>query len=145
MPQFTIRNAIPDDAPALAALSPTLGYPSSPQDVRERLEPITRSHDDSVLVACMPDGSVAAWVHVFLARRIETDMFAELGGLVVAEDRRGMGIASGLLKAAEEWATARGAARIRVRSRSSRADAHAFYRQRGFTLVKEQHVFEKNL
>ncbi len=145
MPQFTIRNATPDDAAALADLSRTLGYPSTVQDIRTRLASITGSRDDSVLVACMPDGSVAAWIHVFLARRIESDLFAELGGLVVAEDRRGMGIARALLKAAEAWATARGSTRIRVRSRSSRTGAHTFYRQYGFTRIKEQEVFEKTL
>jgi GNAT superfamily N-acetyltransferase len=93
----------------------------------------------------MPDGSVAAWVHIFLARRIEADMFAELGGLVVAEDCRGMGIAGTLVKAAEKWATTHGATRIRVRSRSTRTGAHLFYTHQGFTRIKEQEVFEKIL
>ncbi len=145
MPQFTIRNATLEDAAAIADLSCTLGYPSSVQEARERLGPITRSQDDSVLVACMPDGSVAAWIHIFLARRIEADMFAELGGLVVAEDCRGMGIAGTLVKEAEKWATTHGANRIRVRSRSTRTGAHLFYRQQGFTRIKDQEVFEKIL
>ncbi len=145
MQQFTIRNATLDDAAALSELSGTLGYPSSTREVLDRLEPITRSQDDSVLVACMPDGSVVAWAHIFLARRVEADMFAELGGLVVAEDRRRMGIAGALVTAAETWAAARGATRIRVRSRSSRTGAHAFYSKRGFARIKEQEVFEKIL
>ncbi len=88
----TIRNAVLDDAAALAGLSGTLGYPASVQDVRERLPAIADCENDCVLVACTADGLVVGWIHVFLAHRIETDRFAELGGLVVAEDHRGEGI-----------------------------------------------------
>jgi GNAT superfamily N-acetyltransferase len=140
-----IRNAVLDDAAALAGLSHTLGYPSSTQDVRVRLLPIMDSKDQCVLVACAADGTVTGWVHVFLALRIETDEFAELGGLVVAEDQRGQGIAGRLVRAAEHWAVARGVNTMRVRSRSTRTAAHAFYKNLGFTKIKEQGVFEKNL
>ena len=145
MLQITIRNAVLDDAAALAGLSHTLGYPASTHKVRARLLPIVDSNDNCVLVACAADGTVVGWVHVFLALRIETDEFAELGGLVVAEDQRGQGIASRLMRTAENWTIARGVNRMRVRSRSTRTAAHAFYQNLGFTKMKEQEVFEKNL
>lgn len=140
-----IRNAVMDDAAALAGLSDTLGYPASTQEVRERLPEIADSDDDCVLVACTAEGTVVGWIHVFLARRIETDRFAELGGLVVAEDHRGEGIAGKLLAAGEGWAIARGVNRMRVRSRSTRIGAHAFYKDSGYTRIKQQEVYEKAL
>jgi GNAT superfamily N-acetyltransferase len=145
MVQITIRNAVLDDATALAGLSHTLGYRASILEVRARLLPIKDSNDNCVLVACAADGTVVGLVHVFLALRIESDTFAEVGGLVVAEDQRGQGIASGLMSAAENWAMARGVNRMRVRSRTTRTAAHAFYQDLGYTMTKEQKVFEKTL
>lgn len=143
MPKFTIRNAILDDAATLAGLSFILGYAGSTQEVRARLLPIMDSNDHCVLVACVADGTVTGWVHVFLS--LCTDEFAELGGLVVAGNQRGQGIASRLVRVAENWAIARGVKRLRVRSKSTRTAENAFFQDLGFTKIKEQRVFEKNL
>jgi GNAT superfamily N-acetyltransferase len=145
MLEITIRDARVEDASSLAGLSRTLGYPASTEEVLARLLPILASENDCALVACVSDGSVVAWVHVFLTHRIETDRFAELGGLVVAEDQRGEGIGASLMAAAEDWAIDHGVNRIRVRSRSTRVIAHSFYQGLGFTRIKEQGVFEKTL
>ncbi len=145
MGQITIRVATPEDAPALAGLSDTLGYPASVQDVQQRLVPIMASPDNRVLVACSAAGAVVAWIHVVIANRIESDTFAEVGGLVVAEDQRGQGIGGRLLKAAEEWAIGRGVGRMRIRSRTTRTAAHAFYGDSGYARIKQQEVFEKRL
>jgi GNAT superfamily N-acetyltransferase len=145
MATVSMRNAVFEDAAALADLSTTLGYPAATKDVQERLLPIMTSEDNCVLVVCTGDGSVVAWVHVFLTLRVESDKFAEIGGLVVAEGQRGQGIGGRLMAAAEHWAIGHGVYRMRVRSRSSRSAAHGFYRDLGFTRIKEQEVFEKTL
>jgi len=141
--QVKIRNASSDDGAALAELSTQLGYPSSSQQTSDRLEAILRSSDHLVKVACSSDGSVVGWVHVFLTLRVEADPFAELGGLVVARQLHRRGIGSALLEAAEGWVACQGVKKLRVRTRSIRRDARAFYKQLGFTKTKEQHVYDK--
>ncbi len=94
-------------------------------------------------MSCRPDGSLCGWLHLFVAHRVESDRFAELGGLVVAEEDRGKGIGRRLLAAAEQWVKGRGITKLRVRSRSSRSDAHAFYQRLGFIGSKEQLVLDK--
>ncbi len=43
------------------------------------------------LVAEDKDKNVIGWIHVFIAVRIESETFAEIGGLVVNENIRGYG------------------------------------------------------
>jgi len=140
-----LRTAIGKDAPAIGALSAQLGYPDSSRRTVGRLEFILREKDHAVLVACLADESVVGWIHVFAAYRLESEAFAELGGFVVAENQRGRGIGRSLLLAAEHWVRERGLAKLRIRSRSERAEAHEFYRRLGFKCSKEQHVFDKKL
>lgn len=96
-----------------------------------------------MLVACLEDGSVVGWIHVYIAMRVESNPFGELGGFVVEENHRRRGIGSALLGAAETWLTGRGIETLRVRSRSTRVDAHAFFEQAGFSMTKDQRVFDK--
>jgi len=139
-----IRIAGVDDASALAALSNRLGYQTSIEQSESRLISVLGSNDHAVFVACV-DSDVVGWVHVFLARRIESDRFAELGGLVVAETHRRRGIGRQLLARAEKWASDRGVAKLRVRSRADRDEARAFYDNLGFSITKTQRVFDKSL
>jgi uncharacterized protein YcbX/GNAT superfamily N-acetyltransferase len=140
-----IRAARDEDAAAIARLSIQLGYPQSEDDVRRRLLRISDARAGEVLVAVDGEGRVVAWTHVFLGWRLESDVFAELGGLVVDERVRNAGVGGRLLRAAEEWAAARGIASMRVRSNTIREDAHRFYLTRGYTTTKSQAVFDKPL
>jgi len=72
-------------------------------------------------------------------------MFAELGGLVVDEARRGSGNGRALLAKAEGWAAENGCAMLRVRSNVQRAAAHQFYERMGYAVTKSQFVLEKQL
>lgn len=129
----------------LAELSVELGYPTSAAEPAARLRPILRSDEHAVFVARLPDGAVIGWIHVFLALRIESARFAELGGFVVSGPHRRRGIGRLLLTAAETWARERGVGKLRVRTRADRADAKRFYERSGFRQTKEQRVFDKTL
>ncbi len=143
MPDPVIRVALPADASAIADLSSQLGYPILADQAAERLAAILAMNDQAVLIACHADGPAVGWVHVFRALRIESRAFAEIGGLVVDEKHRGRGHGRRLVAAAEDWAMARGLTKLRVRTRSGRADARAFYENLGFDLAKEQHIYDR--
>ena len=143
--EINIRTAIPDDAESIARLSGELGYPTSAADARRRLFDIKTSQNHSVMVAEDGSGSVVGWIHVFRSRRLGGEPFAELGGLVVTEGLRGHGIGSRLVAEAEEWASKREIATLRIRTRTTRNDARLFYEDLGFVLTKTQVVFERQL
>ncbi|HUR83008.1 MAG TPA: GNAT family N-acetyltransferase [Thermoanaerobaculia bacterium] len=139
-----LRAATIDDSPAIASLAGELGYPCDAAAMRVRLEGLLRSDDDAVLVA-VSGVAVVGWAHVSAVRLVESDAYAELRGLVVAQSLRSHGFGAGLLDAAEEWARSRGFARLRVRSNVTRERTHAFYLRHGYTIAKSQEVFDKTL
>lgn len=144
MDQPEIRKASLDDSAALAELSDQLGYPSSVQGIKERLTPILGAGEHLVLVAVL-HGVIVGWIHVFLALRVESEPFAELGGLVVGEGFRGRSIGRLLMAAAEAWARSQKVGKLRLRTRSSRHDADTFYERLGYTQTKQQYVYDLDL
>lgn len=142
---YTLRASEPGDAPALADLSTELGYPSSTDDVTRRLASVVAQPGNAVLVAVSDEREVVGWVHVFAAYRVESDGFAELGGLVVRETARGSGLGRALVEAAEAWARGAGFGQLRVRSNAVREATHRFYEHLGYATAKSQRVFSKPL
>jgi GNAT superfamily N-acetyltransferase len=124
----------------MAELSGQLGYPSTEQDLVDRLAWVLQRDDHLVLVA-QKDGRVVGWLHAFVALRIESPAFAEIGGLVVAQSERGRGLGQQLVEAAAAWARRKGLQHIRVRSNVVRTETHAFYLHLGFAQSKAQMVF----
>jgi len=98
-----------------------------------------------VLVAVLPDGRVVGWIQVHRVVFLGGAPFTEIGGLVVDETCRRMGIGRALVRAAEEWTLQHGMVDVSVRSNIIRDGAHAFYRQLGYRLVKTQYTFHKEL
>ncbi len=133
------------DLEAVAGLATQLGYPSSPSEVAQRFSLLEGQPDHGLFVAEGPGGEVVGWVHVHERRLLESDPFAELGGLVVDQGCRGRGVGHALLYAAERWAVTRGYPGLCVRSNVVRLDAHRFYEQAGYKRIKSQHVFWKLL
>ncbi len=142
---IAVRPARREDAATLAALSGELGYPASAGDVSARLEALAARGAHAVLVAEEDGGPPLGFVHVFGAYTVESDPFAEIGGLVVAARARGRGVGAALVAAGEDWARGAGFPTLRVRSRLERAAAHAWYERRGYARVKTQAVFTKEL
>ncbi len=140
------RQAQPADLPALTELAGELGYPSSEAEIGERLR-LLLAHPElhAVFVAEDEAGAPAAWIHVFAAHRLESDPFAEIGGLVVGEASRGGGLGETLVRRAEEWAREHGLSHLRVRSNVVREHAHRFYERLGFERLKSQVVLAKPL
>jgi GNAT superfamily N-acetyltransferase len=76
---------------------------------------------------------------------VESDLYAEIGGLVVDENQRGMGIGKALMAQAEDWVGDHGIHEVRLRSNIIREAAHQFYEAMGYENIKSQFTFRKTL
>jgi GNAT superfamily N-acetyltransferase len=144
MPDITVRFAELDDAAVITALTVQLGYAAAEDEIRGRLAVLLGDDRHAVFVA-ERSRRVVGWAHVADAPMVQDGAGADLEGIVVAESARGTGVGRSLVGAAEEWGRQRGLRVLRVRSRSTRADAHAFYRHLGFEDVKTSMVFARRI
>ena len=140
-----IRAMTAADVAAAARLATQLGYPSTSKQVARRFDAIQAAADSQVLVAVDESGAMVGWIHIFGNRLLESEPDAEIGGLVVDESVRGRGVGSALVLAAESWARERGYSVVSVRSNVVRREAHEFYQERGYGVVKTQVKFRKTL
>lgn len=139
-----IRPAQPEDSAPLARLSTQLGYPSSIQETEIRLKKLLSNESNCVWVATS-DLEIIGWIHGFVAHRLETDSFVEIGGLVADEKQQKKGVGRLLVAAVQEWTKHQNIPQLRVRCNEKRTESHAFYAHLGFGMKKIQKVYAKNL
>ena len=142
-----IRKARRGDAERIAQLTGELGYPASAAQIAVRLRQLTPVSKHAVFVAESPEAGtgVVGWVHVSVSHLLESDVRAEVNGLIVAEGQRSEGAGAKLLEAAESWARHRGCRGMNVRSNVIRERAHKFYERQGYEHYKTQKAFRKPL
>ena len=138
-----IRPARVTDAPELARLSAQLGYPAPGKLTTVNLGDLLAAPDHEVLVAERGSSGLVGFIHVFITRRLFIDLFAELGGLIVDDRDRNLGIGRRLLEGAESWALKWGALEMRVRSNALREKTREFYLGQGYQEIKKQFVYLK--
>jgi len=143
--ELKIRRARTSDAPQLAALTGQLGYPATVAQIRKRLQGIKPASQNAVFVAHSKNDGVIGWVHVSRDVLLESEIRAEVNGLVVAEGQRSLGAGAQLLAAAEDWARKHGCKSMSVRSNVIRGRAHQFYERNGYEHYKTQKSFRKPL
>ena len=132
MSQVKIRNACLDDSSAIARLMPQLGYPTTPDEMRERLEAILSNLDYITFIAEVRK-EVVGMVGAGIGRYYESNgVYGRLLALVVDERWRGRGIGASLVARAERWLKARQATSIVVNSGRHRSEAHRFYSLLGY-------------
>jgi len=141
----TVREMTLADADRVAILAGELGYPSTRAQIEARFRAIEGSNDSKVIVAVDDAGEVVGWVHLFCLPLIVSGTYVEVGGLVVDSRFRGRGIGRALMAAAEAWTLERGFKQLMLRSNTLRTEAHQFYKDLGYTIVKSQHKFQKLL
>jgi GNAT superfamily N-acetyltransferase len=143
--EMKIRRAKGADAAQLAVLTGQLGYPATTVQIRERLRRIQPVSQNAVFVAEAANYGVIGWLHVSKEPLLESEMRAEVNGLVVADGQRSRGAGAQLLAAAEEWARKHGCKEMSVRSNVIRERAHKFYERNGYEHFKTQKSFRKQL
>jgi GNAT superfamily N-acetyltransferase len=142
--KVSIREIAIGDAAAAAQLSGELGYPASAEDMEVRIRAREHLRDHAVFVACIEE-DVVAWIDVSIVHHLAVDAYGEIGGFVVADGHRGVGVGRELLAHAEQWIAARGIPNVVVRSQIKREDAHRFYLREGYSRTKTSAVFSKKL
>ncbi|MEM6263910.1 MAG: GNAT family N-acetyltransferase [Bacteroidota bacterium] len=135
-----IRRATKADVTSIFELNQELGYRSSASLVEDQLTTILSRKDHVVFVATNQE-EVIGYVHGFLAIRLTTAPFVEIGALIVKETHRHKGIGSKLIDYVEQHMNE--VETTRVRCNVNRTSAHEFYLALGFTEKKEQKVFER--
>lgn len=137
-----------DDATAVAALAGQLGYPTTPDQIRQRHAVLAAAPDRGAVLVAVDAGSraeVIGWAHVELRDTLVAPATAQLMALVVADGARDRGVGRDLLRTAEAWARDHGCEALMVATRVTRTDAHRFYRREGYDLDKTSHIFLKPL
>ena len=143
--ELKIRRSKMEDAARLRELTGQLGYPATPAEIRKRMRGIRSAPQHALFVAENKDGGIIGWIHVSKQPLLESEIVAQINGLVVAEEHRSLGVGAQLLAAAEDWACKHGCKGMAVRSNVIRDRAHRFYERNGFEHYKTQKTFRKPL
>ena len=140
-----LRRARRTDAARIAELCAELGYPATARQIEARLLRLMPRSKHALFVAEAPGPDLVGWIHVSVTNLIESDLRAEVNGLVVAEAHRSLGAGAKLLEAAENWARRCGCRTVNLRSNVIRERAHKFYERQGYEHYKTQKAFRKPL
>ncbi len=138
----TVRAIMREDAPAVALLSGQLGYETTSEEMRQRIEALPSDH--LALVACL-NTEIVGWIEAEVAHHLQSPPHALITGLVVKDGVRSLGIGRRLCSEVERWTLQQGLDTVRVTSRSTRERAHRFYLREGYVQTKTSAVFEKIL
>ena len=134
-----IRPVRYDDASRLAILLGQLGYPSTEQEVLDRLAYWT-DEPASMLLAVADDNDsllgVAA-LHVTPILEI-TGKFGRIVALVVDDTARRRGVGTMLMTAVEDRARSAGCLFMEVTSSQHRRQAHLFYERHGYRDTRDR-------
>ncbi len=121
-----------------------MGYEFSPENTAENLKNTLEKDYEAVFVA-QDDESVLGYIHIAEYGLLFAEKGVNVLGIAVAPEYVCKGIGRALMNKAEEWASERGAAYVRLVSGESRKGAHAFYEKCGYTSNKMQKNFKKKL
>lgn len=120
-----------EDAPAVARLLEQLGYPTTPDQARTRMQRL----DDAAhtIVGYRVDGEVVGFGAARLDHTLQRDEpVGRIIALAVDPAHRGKGGATRIVRRLEGWARDKGARSMTVNSGSQRKHAHRWYEKRGY-------------
>lgn len=128
---MTIRPYAPADTADLSLLMADLGYPSTPEQVAQRMQ--SMSPDYYYTIVAEEQGRVVGFIGIVILPVYEYSIpIGWILALSVAEGHRRKGIGKGLIAAAEDHLRSRGIEDLRLHSGLQREDAHEFYTRLGY-------------
>jgi GNAT superfamily N-acetyltransferase len=130
---LSIRLATAGDGDCLPVLLEQLGYPTSADEARRRLERQLDATEAEVLVAEADGEIVGLASFYFLELLYRARPQCRITALVVRSDHRRRGTGRALMRAIERAARERGCFRLELTTRPDRPGALPFYRALGFT------------
>jgi len=133
-----IRKLQRSDIGVARELLKQLGYDIETAELTWRVERVLAAADHYAAVAEQA-GRVVGLLHVFERPALEKPCEAVVQALVVDEIARGRGVGNALMRAAEEWAKARGLASVALTTRN----AQAFYARLGYAKVATSDLMRK--
>lgn len=147
LPPVRFRPASADDVPAVLALiqdddiarsreaAPGGDVPEAYLSAFAAIE--ANPHD--LLVVGERAGRVVACAQVTLLHHLSRrgGTRAQVESVRVADDERGRGVGTDLMRWVEDWARERGAALVQLTTDKRRSDAHRFYERLGYTASHE--------
>ena len=130
--KITIRAAELSDAADIALLLGQLGYPTEVTEASRRLQEVSATDADEILVVeSGREVTAMASLH-FMAYFHRGERLCKIVAFVVKAGYRGQGIGSALLARIERMARERGCQRMELTSATGRQEAHAFYEGKGY-------------
>jgi ribosomal protein S18 acetylase RimI-like enzyme len=132
LPSYTVRDARPDDAPAIARLLTELGHPTTAQSISTRWDRWSRS-DSAAYVAEDDRGRILGLVTTHRMEVLHRPRpVGRITALIVDPSARGLGIGKTLVRHVEASFTAGGCGLLEVTSHAKLTEAHAFYEHVGY-------------
>ncbi len=129
---INVRNAAPEDAEAIARLMGCLGYHTTAEQMRNRLDAIGRERSYATFVVIANDKLVGVVGACVCPLYEEDTPVGRVVALCVAPATRGSGFGTALVERAERWLREKGVSAVLVNSGNERDDAHAFYTRLGY-------------
>ena len=132
MANFIIREAVDQDADQIAGLLKALGYPKTPDFVRQKMAALSQNAGDFLLVG-EASGRVIGVAHLHVAELFhEAGRLGRIMALVVTDHARRSGVGRSLMRSLERLARDAGCVKMEVTSGAHREGAHAFYESLGY-------------
>lgn len=135
-----LRAPLRGDIPTIGRLLLELGYDVAAADLARRIETISAHSDHFLQIAVDEEREVVGVVHAAMIFDLTAGAYVEITALVVSATTRRSGVGRALVRGVESWAARRGSYRVVVRSQLHRDAATQFYRELGYTPVKQQNV-----
>ncbi len=128
MSEIFIRRGTIEDSLSLSYLMGDLGYPTTEEEMRDRLTYILQDPSYICFVACYND-LVIGMIGLVKGYYFEKNgTYLRIIALVICEEYQGNGFGKSLVRHAEEWAEEQGCTSIVLHSGKHRTDTHEFYR-----------------
>jgi len=123
---------VDQDADQIAGLLKALGYPKTPDFVRQKMAALSQNAGDFLLVG-EASGRVIGVAHLHVAELFhEAGRLGRIMALVVTDHARRSGVGRSLMRSLERLARDAGCVKMEVTSGAHREGAHAFYESLGY-------------